>query len=269
MTLMTKPTLLTRPDLAVISLCGPIRSENEDAALAWMDEDSGDVAAIIADGMGGHDRGREAAEIVVRTCHQEIQKTRNVEAAERLSTALLSAHDRLREAHGEMEEHTMGATGVLALVTRGAQGPVLWLGHVGDSRAYLFRGRSLYRLTRDHSLVSQMVRDGLLTEEDAFGHPDSNVIQRALGQSTPLRPELLEGPLGLDPGDRIVLCSDGLHGALPDSELLEVVSNGTHAEDICQRLSTAALEAGSEDNVSVACIRYPETRKRRPTRVDS
>jgi protein phosphatase len=161
----------------------------------------------------------------------------------------------------------MGATAVLAVVDGLSRAPLLHVAHVGDSRAYLHRGRSLYRLTADHSLVAQMVRDGLLREEEAFGHPDSNVIQRAIGQENPLEPEIQQ-PVPLDPGDVVLVSSDGLHGALTDERIGEVLLESRTAEGICHDLLAAALAAGSQDNITIGCIRWAGNgAKRRPTRI--
>ena len=92
--------------------------------------------------------------------------------------------------HVETRPSPMGATAALVVVDEVSPSPVLHIAHVGDSRVYLCRGRSLYRLTADHSLVAQMVRDGLLREDEAFGHPDNHVIQRALGQAGALEVEV-------------------------------------------------------------------------------
>ena len=163
----------------------------------------------------------------------------------------------------------MGATAVMAVISGGAHGPLLHLAHAGDSRAYLYRGRSLIRLTADHSLVGQLVRDGLLCEEEAFGHPDSNVIQRAIGQSAPLEPEV-QFPLPLDPGDLVLISSDGLHGALPDTEIATVAARSGSALEICQNLLDAALAARSQDNITIGCMRLPPGGggERRITRIE-
>lgn len=261
-------------DVHMLSVCGPVRAENQDAVLAWRGDDGG-VCVALADGMGGHLHGRQAAEIAVRS---SLRGVRNREAElpwpEALREAVRQAHEAVRSAAADLAAEptersaTMGATLVLAMVDAAQAPPVLHVAHVGDSRAYLHRGRSLYRLTADHSLVGQLIRDGHLTEEEAFGHPDNNVIQRALGQSSALEAEL-QPPLLLDAGDAVLLCSDGLHGVVPDAAILRHLEAATSATEACQRLLEAALEARSEDNVSIACVRIiPQEKPPRPTRVD-
>jgi protein phosphatase len=244
------------------TVCGPVREENQDAALVWNGPD-GEVMLVVADGMGGHASGRQAAETVVRTCRQESRRRHGAPWAEVMRGALVQAHAQVVEAsRGE----AMGATAVLAVVETAASIPRLHLAHVGDSRAYLLRGASLYRLTTDHSLVGRLVEDGLLSEDEAFGHPDSNVIHRALGQQEALEPELHD-PLTLEAGDWLLLCSDGLHSALPDRRILAVLQRCASATEGCHTLVQAALDAGSTDNVTVVCLHAPPTHgPLRPTR---
>lgn len=257
----------------VLSVCGPVREENQDAAVAWRRE-GGESVLIVADGMGGYASGREAAEIVVRVALDALRSegdegqltwdTRLRDAFAAAQKAVQSA----QEASAERGGAEMGATAVIAVIDAGLHGPVLHLAHVGDSRAYLYRGRSLLRLTADHSLVGQMVRDGWLREEEAFGHPDSNVVQRAIGQRAPLAPDL-QPPLPLSPGDLVLLSSDGLHGALPDAEIAAVVEGSRATLETCPRLVDAALAANSQDNVTVGCLRLaPDSGGRRITRVE-
>lgn len=266
------PNRDTRVEASHVSACGPVRSENQDAAAVWAE--SALTALVVSDGMGGHAAGSEAADIAVRVC---VESIRNAWSDGRdwsgtLGPALAAAHSAIVLAGQGMTESgtpgaPMGATLAVALVDEGSVPRQLHVAHVGDSRVYLFRGRSLYRLTMDHSLVGQMVRDGLLTESQAFGHPDSNVIQRALGQSLPLEPEV-QLPIPLDDGDVVLVCSDGLHGAIPDSEISASIGSSATANEICQTLLAAALAAGSADNVTVACARLPaKSGTRRPTRV--
>jgi protein phosphatase len=257
-------------DVHLLSVCGPVREENEDVGVAWRDEDGGDLAVIVADGMGGHTAGREAAEIVVRTCLEALRNRGRASWESTFHEAIGAAQQAVRQAaadNGAPGRGSMGSTVALAVVDGLREIPHLHIAHVGDSRVYLYRGRSLYRLTADHSLVGQMVRDGLLREDEAFGHPDSNVIQRAVGQSGPLEAEVQE-PIPLDGWDIVLLCSDGLHGALPDEAIGEVVGRSGSAEEVCRNLLAAALEAGSQDNVTIGCTRIiPAGESRRPTRV--
>lgn len=255
----------SRCEVHVVSVCGPVREENQDAGIAWRGEGN-EVAVIVSDGMGGHAAGREAAEIVIRVGLEAIRARVAGSWETVFQEAIQAAQSAVRETARGLGG-SMGATAAFALVDGLPDAPVLHIAHVGDSRVYLYRGRSLYRLTGDHSLVAQMVRDGLLREEEAFGHPDSNVIQRAIGQEKPLEAEI-QRPVPLDPGDVVLVTSDGLHGALPDERIGEVLQESRTAEEICQDLLAAALAASSQDNITIGCIRVvPDGAKRRPTRV--
>lgn len=273
-----RSTPTPRVELEVATTCGPVRDENQDAALVWRGE-AGEAAAVVSDGMGGHAGGRRAAEIVVSTAIETVQEHGGEPWAEVLDRALREAHARVRRALRSEGGDPMGATAVVAVLAppeprpRSGSEPHplhplhrLHWAHVGDSRAYLCRGRSIYRLTADHSLVARLVRDGHLSEDEAFGHPDDNVIDRAIGQEAPLEPELHE-PVPLEPGDWVVLSSDGLHGALPDREIRAGIERSASAAEACRTLLRAALDAGSEDNVTVVCIHSPENPgPLRPTR---
>lgn len=275
----TEETALPSVELEVATTCGPVRDENQDAALVWRG-DGGEVAAVVSDGMGGHAGGRRAAEIVVRTAIEAVQGRDGEPWAEVMDRALREAHARVRRALRSNGGDPMGATAVLAVLAprepRPGSAPDrrlprlhrLHWAHVGDSRAYLCRGRSIYRLTADHSLVAQLVRDGHLSEQEAFDHPDGNVIHRAIGQEAPLEPELHE-PVPLEPGDWVLLSSDGLHGALPDREIRAGIERSASAAEACRTLVRAALDAGSQDNVTVVCIHSPEDPgPLRPTRAE-
>jgi protein phosphatase len=252
-------------DAALVSVCGPVREVNEDAAVVVTGE-AGQVIAVLADGMGGHVAGREAAEIVVRTCSERLSKRAGDGWQEALAAAITAANSAVLAAARAGAHDGMGATGVLALVEEPRTAPTLHLAHVGDSRAYLLRGRSLLRLTVDHSLVGQLVHDGFLDERQAAQHPDRHLLQRAIGQQAPLVAEV-QPPIALGGGDRVLLMSDGLHGALADDDIQRIALACRSAAAVCEALLAAALAAASDDNVSVVCLWVPvTTAERRRTR---
>ncbi|MEM6457351.1 MAG: protein phosphatase 2C domain-containing protein [Acidobacteriota bacterium] len=255
---------------AARSICGPVRAVNEDRAVAI---DRGDaVALVIADGMGGHAHGREAAELVVRCCAEAVQARRRTAWCDVLARGITEAHAQVRRAAQHHGVDGMGATVAAAIAERRPSAtPILHWAHAGDSRVYLWRGRTLVRLTDDHSSVAQLVHAGHLSDDEAFDHPDSNIVQRAVGQPRPFEPEL-HTALPLDHGDAVLVCSDGLHGALRDRAIAAVVDGATRADALCQQLIDAALDADSHDNVSVACLIVPprpRAQRRRPTRANA
>lgn len=250
-----EPTAATRPaiDAAVVSLCGPVREENQDAAFI-AELPGGALLGVVSDGMGGHRDGRQAAEITVREVGRGLRETSLESWSERLERSIASAHEAIRT---NMEG--AGATVVAAILESGAEPEAPWrlhLGHVGDSRAYLVRGAMLLRLTADHSVVAQWVRDGHLSEDEAFHHPERNLLSRALGQAEALAIEIAT-PLALSPGDRILLTSDGVHGVLPEAAFATLAAAPGSAAEIASEAVAAALAAGSEDNLSILCLEIP------------
>lgn len=240
-------------DAAVVSLCGPVREENQDAAFI-AELSGGALLGVVSDGMGGHRDGRQAAEITVREIGRALREASLETWSERLERAIACAHEAIRTGTAEA-----GATVVVAILEPSAEPGAPWrlhLGHVGDSRAYLVRGAMLLRLTADHSVVAQWVRDGHLSEDEAFHHPDRNLLARALGQAEALKIEIAP-PLVLSPGDRIILTSDGVHGVLPEAALAALAGAPGSAADIASAAVTAALAAGSEDNLSILCLEVP------------
>ena len=139
----------------------------------------------------------------------------------------------------------MIASTIVVLLVRGNHFAALW---AGDSRIYLLRGAALHRITRDHSLVQELVDSGALNAEDAEKHPQANVITRAVGAEGPL--ELDKVADRLHPGDRFMLCSDGVFKELAEAEIGGLLVRGAEAEELVQR----AVAAGGRDNVSVVVV---------------
>lgn len=255
------------PDLALLSECGPVRSENQDAGIAWRRDDDSALALIVADGMGGHAAGREAAEIAVRQIRSALASpVAGADWPERIAAGFGAAHREVLAGQREPGCQGMGTTAAVAVLDLAAKPARLHVAHAGDSRVYLLRGRSLYRLTTDHSLVAQMVRDGWIGEDEAAGHPDSNVVQRAIGQQAAFAPEIQPWS-PLEAGDLVLVCSDGLHGSVPDENIRALALAAGNAAELCHALFAAAVDRQSPDNVTVGCCRLAAgARKRRPTR---
>ncbi|WP_347265991.1 protein phosphatase 2C domain-containing protein [Paracoccus sp. (in: a-proteobacteria)] len=226
---------------------GAVRACNEDAILV---DPSGRVWAV-ADGMGGHLLGGFAAERVIDALDHIGDGDAPAPAlVARLALAEATIADRARQA-----DAVIGATVVAAVIRRG-EAVLAW---AGDARAYLLRAGALAQLTRDHSLVQEMIDAGRLTPEAARSHPQANVVTRAIGAGGV--PELLD--LALAAGDRLLLCSDGLTHVLRDADLAELLgaslpgaalAAGTPADAACALLLRRVLAAGAPDNVSVIVI---------------
>jgi protein phosphatase/serine/threonine-protein phosphatase Stp1 len=232
-TLLARATAATHP--------GTVRARNEDAML------SRDELGLwaVADGAGGHGAGDVASNAVIEAL---ADMPAGLSAAEILAQLRL----RIGAVHGSLQSRSAAegrarpmATTVAVLIIRNGHYAALW---AGDSRVYVLRGGTLLRVTRDHSLVQEMVDAGQITDEEAERHPQANVITRAVG---------VEGVLDLDkatgratPGDRFLLCSDGVFKALPEHAVEAMLRSGGSAE----ALIAAAVAAGARDNVTAIIV---------------
>ncbi len=229
---------------------GLVREENQDR-ISRIQSPFGDVF-VVADGMGGHEGGATAAQMLIDGLGEHL---RGLPAGTPPDAALREAAASANaEIHRQAQEDDpclarMGATGVLALI----DGSRAWVGHAGDSRAYLWRGGQLTRLTRDHTLVQRMLDHQILNEEEARNHPDAHVVTRAFGQKPEIELEVAP-PLELYDGDHLLLCSDGLSGYVEDAAIAGVLATDGDAQAMTDALIGLALQAGGEDNVSVQLL---------------
>ena len=244
---------------------GCSRELNEDAAtIIHPDEQellvSKGTLAVIADGMGGHSAGEVASRIAVDIVgHSYYQSSKAPQEA--LVDAVIEANTAIHDAakqNGGLKG--MGTTcTALALQNQSAIHA-----QVGDSRLYLVRGGSAYQLSEDHSLVMQMVKDGVISLEEARSHPDRNVIIRALGRQAKVEVASWEKPLPVKPDDRFVLCSDGLYGVVEDDEIAKTVAS-VASTSACDRLVKMANDRGGPDNISVCVLIVGESGAKRAT----
>ena len=221
---------------------GRVRLGNEDRYLARP------PVFAVADGMGGHEAGEVASAMAVEAIEHAIS-AQAIGDADALVAALVEANAEIRtRGSREPELDGMGTTCTAALIDR----DVVWLAHVGDSRAYLLRAGQLTQLTDDHSLVANLVRDGMMALEDARVDGRRNIITRALGAEDRLRVDV--SSFEIEPGDRLLLCSDGLTGLVEDARLAEVLGSGAGPDEVADRLIELANEAGGDDNITVIVI---------------
>ena len=224
---------------------GRQRRANEDSLLARS------PLFVVADGMGGAQAGEVASRIAVDSFREGLEDDSKPESA--LATLALAANSRIHElSHSNAEHAGMGTT--LTAVYVGEQ--EVAIAHVGDSRAYCLRDGELLRLTDDHSLVDELLRQGRLTPEEAVEHPQRSVITRALGP---------EGTVEVDtrsfrarPGDVYLLCSDGLTTMLTEDQIADVLRARPRLRDAGEALIAAANEAGGRDNITVVLLRLEE-----------
>ena len=242
---------------------GRRRKVNEDSYLVSPESS----LYAVCDGMGGHNAGEVASKMAIDTIAAFIERS-GVEKeitwpwgldanlsfdGNRLKTAIRLANAKVFQAADNREELTgMGTTVVASLVS----GKSLTIASAGDSRCYLMRGGALRQLTRDDSWVSAALGEGILNSDDVEHHPLRNVITKAVGARDTIDLDIVEHEL--EPGDLVLLCSDGLHGMINDQEVGRILGAATEPlEDLGARLIEAANEAGGRDNVTVVLLRQP------------
>lgn len=228
---------------------GVVRQNNEDACYAPSDASHG-IFAVVADGMGGHNAGEVASGIVVDTLKDMFGDTNPEHVTEDLLRhAFSEANARvLSDVQKHPERCGMGSTATAAVFC----GDSALIGHVGDSRAYLYHDGSLRQITRDHSYVQMLLDLGYINEEQAAGHPQKNIITRAVGTDPEVMTDIHR--VTLSKGDCLLLCSDGLNVMISDQKIASILEGGY--KEAAEQLIEAALEAGGVDNVSVvlACV---------------
>jgi PPM family protein phosphatase len=230
---------------------GLVRELNEDT-VAWVTPQDKAVAdsrgslALVADGMGGHAAGEVASALaadVIRRLYYDLEGS----VPKVLAAAFTAANRAILEYAAEHPECKGMGTTCTVLAFRDNQA---WLGHIGDSRAYILRDRKLVQLSEDQTLVAKLVHDGTLTQEQADHSPMHNVILQALGTSQQIRPLIGAKGLPLEFGDVLILCSDGVSGLVPDAKIAEIAGR-LAPQEACNALIDAALAAGGHDNASL------------------
>ena len=228
---------------------GRERSENQDAFGSHRLEGFGSY--FVCDGMGGHAGGSTASRLAVAVIEQHLAQS-GLPIRERIEQAIREANDAIHQkASRERELRGMGTT--IAFVGIDEARSEAYVAHVGDSRVYHIRGSVLRRVTKDHTMVQRLVDEGLLTEEQAEHHPNSNIISRSLGGRPEVEVEFTDAPMPIQEGDLFVLCSDGLHGLVTEMEIARIVSSMAPAEAV-RKLIERANEEGGHDNVTAEIL---------------
>lgn len=221
---------------------GLLRDANEDSVLPDVDGSSEDAVLVaVADGMGGHAAGEVASRLAIKAITASDEPL--VERVAAANRAVMEAGQDRPEQFGMGTTLTVGEFG---------SGGTLQVGHVGDSRLYLFRRGDLLQVTRDHSLVAEYLASGAISAEEAAHHPQRNVITRALGIDWDI--DVDAHTVNLRPGDRVLICSDGLTSMVADDDIAALLSEHTAPQSACWALIEAANKAGGEDNISVAVV---------------
>lgn len=267
----TRPSMLTSlpPGLTVAktSDIGQVRERNEDSFLAidvTLQNDNGLVPLglyIVADGMGGHQKGEVASSLAAQVCARHIMQDvflpflsgREQDGPRRpINEALIQAVQSANVAvHQQVPE--AGTTLTMALVF----GHKAYVAHVGDSRAYVFNQATLRQITQDHSLVARLVELGQATPEEALTHTHRNVLYRAIGQAGSLEVDTYLQPLPV--GSCLLLCSDGLWGMVSDKEIADILTYAPTPHRALEQLVATANRNGGEDNITAVLVVVDES----------
>lgn len=226
------------------------RQANQDSFL--IDERLG--IFVVADGVGGHMGGEVASALAVETIREVVghPKAAHFQPKQVLIQALEEASHRIFDrATQEPKLNGMGTTIVMGYV----RDSKIYIGHVGDSRCYLYRKPYVWQLTEDHSLINEQVRLGLLTEEQAKKVIGKNIITRSVGFERDVFPDVIEREIS--DGDTYIFCSDGLSGMVPDQKISHTMGE-TPVEKSAEVLIQQALAGGGEDNVTVLVLSFNE-----------
>ncbi len=255
------------PQLAVgvARSIGVQRDSNEDALFTFTTNLVSDRRSInfglfiVADGMGGHENGELASSIAVEKLSAYVlakfylplvaspDSRVDVSVQEILQAGVMSAHSAIKQvASGS------GTTLTAAMIL----GDHLTIAHVGDSRAYtLATGGQLQLLTHDHSLVKRLEEIGQISPDEALTHPKRNLLYRALGQGEPVEVDI--SSFNFQPGQDLLLCTDGLWGVVPEDEIERAMRSPVDPHDACQALADSANAAGGPDNITMIMVRFP------------
>ena len=200
---------------------------------------------VVADGMGGHKAGDFASKYTVKVLHEELEKTVLKKPEEILKEIVITAnHELIKAAQSDVKLEGMGTTLVVATVI----GNTLYFSNVGDSRLYLINDK-IKQISKDHSLVEEMVRLGGIKAEEARNHPDKNIITRAIGVKEDVEPDIYE--YRLKKGDMILMCTDGLSNMVEDEDMFNIVKGSRDVVEAVQMLIEKANSNGGRDNIGV------------------
>ncbi len=237
-----------------ISDIGKNREKNQDAFYASVDENF--PLYLVADGMGGHRSGEVASTMAIDIIKKELllfkddlKKDKNILKIIKASIEKANTQIYLKSIESE-ECNGMGTTITLGYIFD----KKIFIGHVGDSRAYLIRGKEIYQITEDHSYVNELLKLGSITIEEAKNHPKKNMITRAVGSSSKITMDLIVKDYEKD--DILLLCSDGLFNMLSANEIYEVLNSEKDIQRACQILVNKANEKGGLDNITLVSVKF-------------
>lgn len=235
---------------------GQVRDHNEDAGGLFLNE-SGQLLAVIADGMGGHQAGDVASQLAANLLQDKWKNTHLFtmpgDAEQWLETAIEEVNNKIMIHAKENEECRGMGTTVVAVV---CADEFISIAHIGDSRCYLRNESGFKQITEDHSLVNELVRSGQISKEEAEYHPRKNVLLQALGIESRIHTDIKS--IGWEQGNALLLCTDGLTNKLTDKELAAYIKEKEKLEYTAQQLIELANERGGEDNISLLVIHHSQ-----------
>ncbi len=234
---------------------GLVRENNEDCyRIIQGDGRKTPAIFIIADGMGGHNSGEVASRVAVDYSEQIIMQNgdrlkNSRHLPEFIQKIMEGANRKVFDlANRDIAHAGMGTTMILSMVSEGR----MYTGHVGDSRLYLIRKSKMQKITQDHSLIEELVRNGTITKSEACSHPRKNIITKALGCTGYLQMDIYE--TRLKPEDILLLCTDGLSNMVNEQEILEILDREQEPGKACKELVHAANGYGGQDNITVIAV---------------
>lgn len=248
MSIVTQPLLPPyHLEVSVVSEKGTSHDVNEDAYRI----DLPHGLFLLADGMGGHQAGEVASRLAVEVLYETLMASAATSFQEMLGTALLAAHQAIRSLAAEEEIYRgMGTTALIGWVR--IPQPLLWTGHVGNSRAYLWRNGKLKQLTEDHTMLNELRKANRLPP-DPKDWPPSTVLSQALGSRQPfLAPQFGEWVLQI--GDRLLFCSDGISDVLTDNEINQILLYAPSPQQACEYLQRATCRKGARDDFTAIVV---------------
>ena len=234
---------------------GLVRESNEDSYVYYVSEDDKTAFIAVADGIGGHDGGEIASALCMKTMVSAWKKGNYGKTASKiklkkfLDSSLQKSNKMIFDLNTKFNiQHPMGTTVVAATLTPTS----IITAHAGDSRCYRLRNGILQQLTEDHSYVADLVKNKLISLEEARNHPFSHIISRSIGPTEDVELEI--NTFERKPRDRYLLCSDGLNVHLEDIEIETILYDAATAYDATRNLLYTALRGGGEDNITVLCV---------------
>lgn len=229
---------------------GSVRTNNEDGFFIKLPN-----FCVVADGMGGHAAGEVASGIALKSMQKAVEQGRFEQALNLESTISEIVQEINCEIYNKAQENERALSGMgttLTLIYE-KNGEVYW-GHVGDSRLYLWSGQHLRQITEDHSLVAELLRKKVITEEEAGVHPQKNAILRALGSKGNIEVDV--NHFSVQRGDYLLLCTDGLTNMVADDEINHIFITAVHMEAAVKKLIAFANEQGGRDNITAVLASY-------------